>query len=124
MFATKYNYPFNVNLEFFSMGMANFVGSFFQSPPVSGSFSRSAVSEQSGSRSALSNVVCAGMIALTLLFFTPLFYYIPIPVLAAIILVAALSLINLKELKYFFRTKRGEAYFELFTFVCVLVIGI
>lgn len=124
MFATKYNYPFNSNREFFALGMANFVGSFFQSPPVSGSFSRSAVSEQSGSRSALSNVVCAGMIALTLLFFTPLFYYIPIPVLAAIILVAALSLINLKELKYFFRTKREDAYIALFTFVCVLIIGI
>src|SRR5690625_7377315 len=97
MFATKYNYSINSNREFFALGMANFVGSFFQSPPVSGSFSRSAVSEQSGSRSALSNVVCAGMIALTLLFFTPLFYYIPIPVLPAFILVVALSLLNLMD---------------------------
>lgn len=124
MFASKHKYPISPNREFFALGMANFIGSFFQSPPVSGSFSRSAVSEQSGSRSALSNVVCACLIGLTLLFFTPLFYYIPISALAAIILVAALSLINLKELRYFFRTKPEDAYIALFTFVSVLFIGI
>lgn len=124
MFANKHKYPISPNREFFALGTANFVGSFFQSPPVSGSFSRSAVSEQSGSRSALSNMVCACLIGLTLLFFTPLFYYIPIPALAAIILVAALSLVDIKELKYFFRTKPEDAYIALFTFVCVLFVGI
>ena len=123
-FANKYKYPLNPNREFFALGIANFLGSFFQSPPISGSFSRSAVNEQGGAQSALSNVVCAIIIGLTLLFLTPLFYFIPIPALAAIIIVATLSLINIDELTYFFRTKPVDAYIAIFTFVCVLLIGI
>ncbi|MEX0648866.1 MAG: sulfate permease [Balneolaceae bacterium] len=123
-FANKYKYPINPNREFFALGAASFIGSFFQSPPVSGSFSRTAVSEQSGARSSLSNAVCAGVIGLTLLFLTPLFYYIPIPALAAIIITATLSLINFRELKYFFRTKPDDAYIAIFTFLSVLIIGI
>lgn len=123
-FANKHKYPINPNREFFALGMANFVGSFFQSPPISGSFSRTAVSEQTGAKSSISNVVCACIIGLTLLFLTPLFYYIPIPALAAIIIVATMSLIDVKELKYFFRTKPEDAYIAIFTFFSVLLIGI
>lgn len=123
-FAAKYNYPINSNREFFALGMAGFIGSFFQSPPISGSFSRTAVSEQAGTRTPLSNMVCAVIIGLTLLFFTPLFFFIPIPALAAIIIVSTLSLINVQELKFFFRTKPEEAYIALFTFFSVLFIGI
>ncbi|MEX0595044.1 MAG: sulfate permease [Candidatus Paceibacterota bacterium] len=123
-FANKYKYPINPNREFFALGMANFIGSFFQSPPISGSFSRTAVSEQTGAKSSMSNAVCAGIIGITLLFLTPLFYYIPIPALAAIIIVATISLIDIKELKYFFRTKPEDAYIAIFTFFSVLLIGI
>lgn len=124
VFARKYKYPISPNREFFALGMASFIGSFFQSPPVSGSFSRTAVSEQSGAKTSLSNVVCAAIIGLTLLFLTPLFYFIPVPALAAIIIVATLSLINITELKYFFRTKPEDAYIAIFTFFSVLLIGI
>jgi len=123
-FGNKYKYPINANREFFALGMANFLGSFFQSPPVSGSFSRTAVSDQSGSRSALSNMVCAGIIGLTLLFLTPLFYFIPVPALAAIIIIATISLIDFRELRYFFRTKPDDGYIAIFTFISVLFIGI
>lgn len=123
-FANKYKYPLNPNREFFAIGAANFLGSFFQSPPISGSFSRTAVNDQSGAQSSLSNVVCAIVIALTLLFLTPLFYYIPIPALAAIIIVATLSLLDYEELQYLFRTKPVDAYIALFTFFGVLMIGI
>lgn len=123
-FANKYKYPINANREFFALGMAGVIGSFFQSPPPSASFSRTAVSEQSGRRSAISNIICAAVIGLTLLFFTPLFYYIPIPALAAIIIVSTLSLIDIKGLSYFFRTKPEDAYIAIFTFLSVLFIGI
>jgi sulfate permease, SulP family len=76
-FAAKYKYPLNSNREFFALGMAGFIGSFFQSPPVSGSFSRTAVSEQSGTRTPLSNMVCAAIIGLTLLFFYASFFLYP-----------------------------------------------
>ncbi|MDX1641879.1 MAG: sulfate permease [Balneolaceae bacterium] len=123
-YASKYKYPINPNREFFALGAANFIGSFFQSPPISGSFSRTVVSEQAGTQTTLSNVVCAAVICLTLLFLTPLFYYIPIAALSAIIILAVLSLIDIQELKYFFRTKPEDGYIAIFTFLCVLFIGI
>lgn len=123
-YANKYKYPINPNREFFALGAANFIGSFFQSPPISGSFSRTVVSEQAGTRTTLSNVICAAVICLTLLFLTPLFYYIPVAGLSAIIILAALSLINLEELRYFFRTKPQDGYIAIFTFFSVLLIGI
>ncbi len=123
-FANKYKYPLNPNREFFAIGIANFLGSFFQSPPISGSFSRTAVNDQSGAQTALSNVVCAGVIGLTLLFLTPLFFYIPIPALASIIIVATLSLLDIDELEYLFKTKPIDAYIAIFTFLSVLLIGI
>jgi SulP family sulfate permease len=123
-FANKYKYPLNPNREFFALGMAGFIGSFFQSPPVSASFSRTAVNEQAGVKTSLSNVVSALIIGLTLLLLTPLFYFIPIPALAAIIIVASISLIDVKEIKYFFRTKPDDAYIAIFTFLSVLIIGI
>jgi len=123
-FANKYKYPLNPNREFFAIGIANFLGSFFQSPPISGSFSRTAVNEQGGAQTALSNVVCAAVIGLTLLFLTPLFYFIPIPALASIIIVATLSLLDFDELMYLFRTKPIDAYIAVFTFFSVLLIGI
>lgn len=123
-YANKYKYPINPNREFFAIGAANFIGSFFQSPPISASFSRTVVSEQAGTRTTLSNVVCAAVICLTLLFLTPLFYFIPVAGLSAIIILAALSLIDFEELRYFFRTKPEDGYIAIFTFFSVLLIGI
>lgn len=123
-YANKYKYPINPNREFFALGAANFIGSFFQSPPISASFSRTVVSEQAGTRTTLSNVVCAAVICVTLLFLTPLFYYIPIAGLSAIIILAVLSLMDFNELRYFFRTKPEEGYIAIFTFLSVLFIGI
>ena len=123
-FGNKYKYPIDPNKEFFALGMANFVGSFFQSPPMSGSFSRTAVSDQAGTRTPLSNVVTAIIIGLTLLFLTPLFYFVPMPALAAVIIAATISLLDLSELRYLFKTKRSEAYIAIFTFLCTLIIGI
>jgi len=123
-FASRHKYTISPNRELFAIGSSNFFGSFFQSSPISGSFSRSAINEQSHAETPMSNLFAAMLIGLTLLFFTPLFYYVPMPALSAIIIVAALSLINIKEVKYLFRTKERDGYIALFTFVTTLVIGI
>jgi SulP family sulfate permease len=104
--------------------MANIAGSFFRSPPVGGSFSRTAVNEQSGAETPVSNIISASIIALTLLFLTPLFYYLPMPVLAALIMVAGFSLIDIGELRELLQTSQRDGYIALFTAGCVLVVGI
>lgn len=124
VFAAKHGYPVKPNRELVSIGIANVLGSFFRSMPVSGSFSRSAVGEHAGGRTGLVNIFAAALIALTLLFLTPLFYYLPVAVLGAIIVVAAFSLLDLYELRYLLRTKRIDGLIALVTFLSTLLIGI
>jgi sulfate permease, SulP family len=123
-YANKYRYPLNTGKEFLALGAANFVSSFFQSPPASASFSRTVVNDEAGARTSLSNVFSACLVGLTLLFLTPLFYFIPLSALAAIIIVATLSLVNIGELLYLLRTKREDGYIAIFTIASVLFIGI
>ncbi|PSQ96718.1 MAG: sodium-independent anion transporter [Bacteroidetes bacterium SW_9_63_38] len=124
IFAKRHDYDLNPNQELLGVGAGNVVGSLFQGIPASGSFSRSAVNDQSGAQTPLANAFAAAVIALTLLFLTPLFYYLPVPALAAIIVVSGLGLIDLRELRALFRTRRREGYIALFTAGCTLLIGV
>ena len=124
VFATRHGYTIDANKELVGLGSANLVGSFFSSIPVSGSFSRSAVNDQTGAQTPLANWFTAGVIALTLLFLTPLFYSLPTPALAAIIIVAGIGLIDVHELRNLFKARRRDGYIALFTAGCTLFIGI
>ena len=123
-FALKFGYSIKANRELIAIGSANFAGSFFKSLPVSGSFSRTAVNVQAGAKTPLSNLFAALVIVLTLLFLTPWFYYLPIPIFASIIMVAAFSMVDVKELKYLFKAKRIDGAIALITFSATLFIGI
>jgi SulP family sulfate permease len=124
VFASRHGYTIDANRELIGMGASNFFGSLFQSIPTSGSFSRSAVNDQSGARSPLANVFAAAVIGLTLLFLTPLFYYLPVPALAAIIIVAGIGLIDLREIRSLFRARRRDGTIALFTAGAILFIGL
>ncbi len=122
--ASKENYQVDANKELRALGLANIVGSFFSSYPVTGGFSRSAVNYQSGARTGLASMITVFLIFLTLLFFTPVFYYLPRTVLAAIIMVAVFGLIDVKEAKRLFQLKKVDGWTLLITFVATLVLGI
>ena len=124
VFGARHRYWIAPNRELFAIGAANFFGGLFRGIPVSGSFSRTAVNEGAGAQTPLANVVAAGLIALTLLLLTPLFYYLPIPVLAAIIIVAALGLLDVQELRYLLRAKRIDGALAILTFLATFFIGI
>lgn len=123
-FARKHGYTVNPNQELIAIGSSNVVGSFFQSLPVSSSFTRSAIAEQSGAETSLNNIFAGVMILFTLLFLTPLFEILPEPLLGAIIVVSVSSLIDIKELRFLIHTKRRDALVAMITFVSVLAIGI
>src|SRR5699024_8277577 len=123
-FAKRHNYVIDANHELVAIGASNFLGSFFQSIPVSGSFSRSAASEQGNVQTPMANVITSSVIIATLLLLTPIFYYLPMPILAAIIIVSALNLIDIAEFKFLFTTKKSEGLIAAFTAVCTLFIGI
>jgi SulP family sulfate permease len=124
VFAAQHRYSIDPNRELVAIGASNVVGSLFRSLPISGSFSRTAVNAQAGARSPLANIFAALLIGLTLLFLTPLFAYLPIPILAAIIIAASVGLLDVKELRYLLRTKRVDGSIALLTFVVTLLVGI
>jgi sulfate permease, SulP family len=124
LYATRHQYAIDPNRELLGVGAANLVGSFFRALPISGSFSRTSVNDEFGARTPLANTVAAGVVGLTLILLTPLFHNLPMAVLAAIIIVAAIGLIDLKELRYFFRTKPRDGRLALFTFTVTLLVGI
>lgn len=123
-FAKRHDYVIDSNHELVAIGASNFLGSLFQSIPISGSFSRSAASEQANVQTPLANVITSSVIIATLLLLTPIFYFLPMPILAAIIIISALNLIDISEFKSLFATKRSEGLIAVFTAACTLLIGI
>jgi SulP family sulfate permease len=117
-------YSLKPNKELIALGTANLVGSFFQSYPVSASFSRSAVKFQSGAKTGMTAVFSALIVGLTLLFFTSLFFYLPIAVLAGIIMVAVIRLINVRYAIDLYNTRRDEFFLLLITCLLTLFVGI
>lgn len=124
VFAAKHRYSIRPNRELFALGVANLAGSFFRSIPVSGSFSRSAVNDQAGAQTPMANVVAAGMVVLTLVFFVPLIRFLPIAVLAAIIIVAAFSLFDIRAMCQLWALKRIDGVISVATFLVTILIGI
>jgi SulP family sulfate permease len=118
------NYEVVPNQELIGLGTANIVGSFFSSFPVMGGFGRSAVNDQAGARTGLASIISAVLIILTLLFLTPLFYYLPKTILASIIMVAVYGLIDMKEAKHLWKNDKRDFAMLFVTFLGTLFLGV
>jgi len=118
------NYQVDANQELIGLGVANFGAAFFQGYPVTGGFSRTAVNDQAGAKTGLASIISAVTIALTLLFLTPLFFYLPKAVLAAVILVAVSGLIDYKEAIELWKKDRADFWMLFATFLVTLTLGI
>ncbi|WP_070119310.1 SulP family inorganic anion transporter [Bacillus marinisedimentorum] len=122
--ATKEKYKISSNQELSGLGLANIGASIFSGYPVTGGFSRSAVNYQAGAKTPLASIITAVLIMLTLLFFTPLFYFLPNAVLAAIIMVAVYGLIDFKEARILFHIRKIDGLTWVITFLGTLLLGI
>jgi len=118
------NYKVIPNQELIALGLANIGGSLFQSYPTTGGFSRTAVNDQAGAKTGLAAIISAVLIVLTLLFLTPLFYYLPQTILASVIMVAVFGLIDFKEPIHLWRANRTDFWMLIITFVATLTLGI
>lgn len=123
MIAAKEKYRVDSNQEFIGLGLANFIGSFLMSYPVTGGFSRTAVNYQGGARTGLASMIAAILVVLVLLYMTPLFYFLPNAVLAAIVLVAVTGLVDIKDARHLFHLKRIDGWTLVATFVSTLALG-
>ncbi len=114
----------DANRELFALGMADVGAAFTGGYPVTGGFSRSVVNFSAGVRTPLGSVITALLVAVSVLFLTPLFFYIPKAVLAAIIVVAVTTLIDVKTPIRLWKYSRSDAIALLITFAGVLLAGI
>ncbi|MDP1653790.1 MAG: SulP family inorganic anion transporter [Rhodocyclaceae bacterium] len=118
--AAKTKQKIDPNQELIGQGLANIVGSFTQSFPVSGSFSRSAVNFNAGALTGMSSVFTGLFVLLTLLFLTPLLYHLPQAVLAGVIIMAVIGLINFGAVKHAWQANRHDGIASIATFVATL----
>jgi SulP family sulfate permease len=112
------------NKELVALGLANVVGSFFQSYPTTGGFSRTAVNDQAGAKTGLASIISATLIVITLLFLTPFFYNLPKTILASVIMVAVFGLVDYKEAIHLFKSKKTDFWMLMATFVATLSFGV
>ncbi|MCC6531803.1 MAG: STAS domain-containing protein [Burkholderiales bacterium] len=118
--ATRTRERIDPNQELIGQGLANLVGSFAQSYPVSGSFSRSAVNLGAGAVTGMASVFSALVVLATLVFLTPALYHLPQAVLAAIIFVAVTGLIDLRAIRHAWQAHRHDGICALVTLVATL----
>jgi len=112
------------NQELFSLGLSNVIGSFFQTYPATGGFSRTAVNDQSNAKTPLASIISAFVVGLTLLFLTPVFYHLPKAVLAAIIMVAVFGLLDFTVPKQLLKFARRDLIILNLTLIITATVGI
>lgn len=112
------------NQELFALGMSKMLGALFQAIPSSASFTRSAISNDSGANSGMASIIAALATSLVLLFFTPLFYYLPEAILAAIVLMAIRGLFEIKGIARLWHIDRRDFYMAVITFIVTVGFGI
>lgn len=118
--AAKTKQRLDPNQELIGQGLANIIGSFSQSFPVSGSFSRSAVNLNAGAVTGMSSVFTALIVLITLLLLTPLLYHLPQAVLAAIIIMAVVGLVNVQAMKHAWQAHKHDGIAAVVTFIATL----
>lgn len=112
--------PWDQNQELIGQGLAKLASSLTGSMPVSASFSRSALNYANGARTGLSALVTTAAVLLTLLYFTPLLWHLPKPVLAAVILLAVVNLLDFRALTRAWRANRDDGLAAALTFIATL----
>jgi high affinity sulfate transporter 1 len=123
-FASRQGLEVDANQELGGIGAANVLVGFFQGFPISTSGSRTAVAEQSGAKTQLTGVVSAAAVLVMLLFLPGLVRNLPQSALAAILIVAAISLLDLVELRRFFTVSRSEFVLAVVCALGVIFIGV
>ncbi|KAF2301331.1 hypothetical protein GH714_022827 [Hevea brasiliensis] len=123
-FAALKNYQVDGNKEMMAIGLMNVAGSCSSCYVTTGSFSRSAVNYNAGAQTALSNIVMASAVLVTVLFLMPLFYYTPNVILAAIIITAVIGLIDYQAAYQLWKVDKLDFLACLCSFFGVLFISV
>jgi high affinity sulfate transporter 1 len=123
-FAARRGDEVDADQEMVGMGTANIAAGLFQGFAVSVSGSRTAVADQAGARSQATGLVGAGLVALLLLFLNGLLADLPQTALAAVVIVAALSLMDLGALRRYATIRPSSLAISLVAAAGVIFLGV
>ncbi|MBX7514275.1 sulfate permease [Qipengyuania sp. GH38] len=110
--------------ELIGLGAANIASAFSGGYPVTGGFARSAVNFDAGAETPAAGAFTAVGIALATLFLTPLLFSLPIATLAATIIVAVLSLVDMKTPGQLWRYSKADFAAHVATIAVTLIAGV
>jgi SulP family sulfate permease len=122
--ATRSHQIISGNQEFIGQGLSNIIGPFFSGYATSGSFTRTGVNYEAGTKTPLSTIFTAIFLALIVLLVAPLVKYIPIPSMAGILLLVSYNLIDFHHIKAIIRTSYSETAVLLVTFLSTLFLAL
>ena len=123
-FGTRRGDEVDPNQEMIGLGAGNLASGLFQGFPVSSSSSRTAVAEQSGAKTQLTGLVGAACVTLLLLFFSSLLTDLPQTALAAVVIAAAISLVDVPALVRFARARKSSLVLSLAATAGVVFFGV
>ncbi len=123
-FAGRHHYPLDADQELLALGTANLAAGFLQGFPVSSSGSRTVIGDTAGSRSQLASVVTLVAVVVVLLVGGTALGTFPTAALGALVVYAALRLIDVAEFRRFARFRRSEAALAIAAAVAVLALGV
>ena len=122
--AAKRRQRIDPDQELVALGAANVASAVSAGFPVTGGFSRSVVNFDAGARTPAASLLAAGGIALAALFFTPILFYLPKATLAATIIVAVISLIDLRIIRRAWEYSLSDFVAVATTIIATLVLGV
>ena len=123
-FAAKRDERIDPNQELLALGAANIAAGLFQGFPVSSSGSRTVLGDSVGSRTQVHSLVAIGCVVAALLFAGPVLSSFPAAALGALVIYAAVRLIDVSEIKRIARFRRSELILMLLTTTCVVAFGV
>ncbi len=122
-YAARLNLRVDPNQEMVGLGAVNLVTGFFQGFPVSSSATRTPVALAAGSKTQLTGVVGAIAIAVLLMFAPALMKHLPMAALAAVVLAAAIDMLEIDDLGRIYRIQRWEFWLSMACFAGVVTLG-
>jgi sulfate permease, SulP family len=121
-FASRSHYHTDANQEMLALGLSSITSGFTQGLPLSSSGARTAVAESAGGRSQIASVTAAVVVAIVLLFFTPIVSSMPNAALAGILIAAAYNLCDFGELKRIWHFRGVGFVAAALTFVALITL--
>lgn len=112
------------NTELIAQGVANIVVPFFGGIPVTGAIARTMTNINNGGRTPLSGMIHAVVLLLFLLFLSPLLDYIPMAVLAGVLIVVSYNMSGWRSIVSVAKGPRGDFIIMLVTFLLTVIVDL